>query len=451
MVIEHECRCQPSECVDERTGAAWFVWHSRRAVERRILQAMIRAALVGLTLTLVAASAGGCGDDKPGERGSATIPAGLTRDEVYGRMEAALDADGDIVHVSVVVEEVDFGDDPTPEAFAYFDPEEYAEQLWLNARDEVVRVETRTRYRNAEEDRVSKAIVRTDGTFRVDGEGESNSVESLSCRGSESPLVAQLMRCGNYLEESTTSVESGEYDGRTAIVLVTEGELPSHDWTSPFENRLYIDPSSNLPVAADMRTSLPGDSTELNYRVQSRYDIELLDPSSLPGDFFEPSSIGYVERDPRGDLTATIDGMRVYWLGERYTPAASGAPLALQLGTSSPGRFPPGYRATLTYGLADDPYGPPVISLQEFPVDAWSQLRPDSGGHMWNSAGAAREEIEIPYGRATLFRLPSSYERYLAHVYFESTVILLGEHDEPSPYASREAFVELIKALRPYE
>lgn len=413
---------------------------------------MIRPALFIIALFPFMMAAVGCESDTTARTAPAEIPSNLTLDEVYRRMEQAIDADGKIVHVSVVIEDVDFGGAPTPPALAGFDAEHYADQLWLDASAGAARSETSIRNLDEAADRVSRSIIRSGDTFRVDSDGNSAAVESLTCRGSDSPLLAQLMRCGNYLEESKTVVESGEYQGRPAIVLTTSGQLPSHDWTSSFTTRLYIDPSSNLPIAIDTQESGAGDHAELSYRIQERYDIEFLARSSLPDDFFEPASIGYVERDPTANLAPTVDGMPVYWLGERYTPSTTMAGLALQSSAASPRRppLPASYAASLTYGLADQRYGGPIITLQEFPVDAWSSLNPDTGGHFWNGAGVTREDVPVAGGRAVLFRVPASYERYLAHVYFESTVILLLD-DQPSPYANREAFIALIKALRPYK
>ncbi|TAK57535.1 MAG: hypothetical protein EPO22_12060 [Dehalococcoidia bacterium] len=368
-------------------------------------------------------------------------------------MEQALDGGRDnVLHVTVTVTDVQTSM-PTPEGLADLDLDlaDYADQVWIDAANGVARVETKARTESDSTDRVTRTIVRSDGTFHVDSDGNSRDVESLTCRGSDSALLAQLMRCGNYLEKSTTTVQSATADGRPAIVLVTTGELPSEDWSAPFEHRLSVDPALYLPVGAELSETLSGGNSKFDMQLKQRYDIDFVDRSSLADDFFELSSIGYAEKDPAANLRADVDGMRVYWLGLEFDPGTGGAPLVL-LRTSTPGgQFPPGYRSTVTYELKGGRRNYPVISLQEFPIEAWEELKPDSAGHIWNAAGVTREDVTIPGGRAVLFRVRASYERYIAHVYFDTTVILIGDADQPSPYANREAMLALIKGLRPFE
>ena len=145
--------------------------------------------------------------------------------------------------------------------------------------------------------------------------------------------------------------------------------------------------------------------------------------------------------------------MRVYWLGRRFDGVAGAPALVLLRGGARdrlPG-LPPGYRFTATYEQEGGRRNYPVLDLQEFPTDAWKQLNPDSGGHFWNWTGATREDISIPGGRAVLFRVPATYERYVAHVYLETTVVLIVDLDEPSPYANRDAMLAVIQGLRPFE
>jgi hypothetical protein len=50
-----------------------------------------------------------------------------------------------------------------------------------------------------------------------------------------------------------------------------------------------------------------------------------------------------------------------------------------------------------------------------------------------------------------LFRIPASYDRYVAQVYFDTTVILVVDSDQPSSISDRDSMLAVIKALRPYE
>jgi hypothetical protein len=141
--------------------------------------------------------------------------------------------------------------------------------------------------------------------------------------------------------------------------------------------------------------------------------------------------------------------MRVYWLGEEFDPGTGAAPLDLL--TAGMPDSAPGYRATLSYEESGGDRGRPMISFQEFPIEAWESLNPDGGGHHWNSPGAVREEIVLADGRAVLIKVLGRYARYIAHVYFEDTVVLVSDHDEETAYTNRETFIAVIEGLRPYE
>jgi hypothetical protein len=399
--------------------------------------------VIALALCTACGSGSPAGDVRPTAAPNATIPANLTLDDVYARMEQALDGgDGRVLHASVVIEDVR-SPLPTPQGVESSDAEDYADQLWFHATSGVARVETRVRLEGESQDRVVRSIVRDDGTFRVDSNGVSHDVYSLTCRGSDSVLLAQLMRCANYLEKSTTRVESGQDSGASVIVLVTTGTLSDEDSTNPFTMRLYVDLSTYLPTASELETESDTGTTQGSYRVRSRYDVEYVERSSLAADFFDPASIGWVEADPTARLRADVGGMRVYWLGSEVDLGTGGPTLSLFLGGIQPGGTGPGYRATLSYEEQGGRRNYPVLNLQEYPLDAWNALAP--------SEEIDPEDIQLPDGRAVLFRIPASYDRYVAQVYFDTTVILVVDSDQPSSISDRDSMLAVIKALRPYE
>jgi hypothetical protein len=286
--------------------------------------------------------------------------------------------------------------------------------------------------------------VTRDGAFRFD-QGESGDVSALLCRGSDSSLLAQLMMCGNYLEESNTRVMSATYDGRDVIALLTEGDLPSHDWTSRFTTRLYIDPATWMPIANESRSEIPGSddqSFELEYAVA--YDSEFIPRASLVDDFFEPATIGYVPRDPEAALQNEDPGIPVYWLGQTFD--GGGKLPTLQLQTSGvfadrDPRLPKLYLVTMEYGDAADKHGPAMVGFQEYSPEDWQNLS--------EKDRSPTEEIALPDGRALLFRMTGDWggDRYLAHVYLPGTVIMVMDFDSPSPYNNREGFLAVIHGL----
>jgi hypothetical protein len=359
-------------------------------------------------------------------------------------MEDALIVDGSVLHVTITVDSYQAsGID------AALDFDELRDEMWLDGKEKRARIEKR--WPASEGAMEQREIVVGDGLYRAVTDERPTRLRALTCRGSTSPILAPLMGCTNYLEESTTTVEAGEYDGAHVLVLATHGDLPSHDWTATFSHRLYLEPETFLPLGDEIDQSIPADGEEMRVMIERKYDVEEVPRESLPANYFEPSSIGYAESDPAANLESQVVGMRVYWLGKDYVAPLGLPDLTLHSASSRTSAGSPGYRATLAYRRADDEFGAPLISLQEYPLDAWDALQPDTGGHIWNTLGVSREDVILPSGRAVIFRVPSTYERYLAHVYLGSTVILVGDYDEATPYASRDAFLALVGALTPVE
>ncbi len=380
----------------------------------------------------------------------------LTLDEVYARMEAALAGDGDqVLHASVVVTGVDYDlatPIPTPEGFEDFDSEAYADQVWIDSANGAARVETRTRYDEESEDRVYRHIVAGDRLLRVDDEGRSGDVDAIRCRGSESPLIAQLFRCNNWLEESTTVVESDEYDRGPAIVLHTSGELPSHDWTVEFESRLFVDPDSYLPLAATATQT--GGPVDGSYTLTYRYDIEFVERSSLPNDFFEPATIGFVQQKPipADNLAPEIKGVRIYWLGETFDAGLS-APLALQQPRVYPGdKSPTEAVASMSYKIEGDRTGYRGIGVGNYPIDVAATELEAFELYWKDEEDVTRTDTTINGYRAEVYRMATDYgDLYLAHIYYESTLVVVSDYLGAPPYTGQSAFMRVLEGLLPFE
>jgi hypothetical protein len=388
---------------------------------------------------------------RTGEEPATTPAPDLTLDAVYARMERALNGDGDeILHASLVVIDVEYNSPtaiPTPEGFDDLDAEAYADQIWIDAENTAARVETRTRHEGESEDRVYRHIVLGDDLFRVDDEGRSSSVDAIRCRGSDSPLMAQLMRCGNWLEESTTVVESGEYAGDSAIILRTTGELPSHDWTTTFETRLYVDPGTYLPLAADHEFSHP-----FPYRITYRYDIEFVERAVIAKDFFEPGSIDYVGQAdvPADNLAREINGVRIYWLGDQYD-AGLVDPLIMQQPRVYPGeRSPLGVVASFSYKLRSDATGYRGVGVGNYPVDGEAALQ-EVLDRDWERPSVTKTETVINGVPVRIYKMETDYgDIFRAHVYFTDALVVVSDYFGAPPYTGEEAFMRVVAGLRPF-
>jgi hypothetical protein len=272
-----------------------------------MLKVIAFPVLVGIVVALGACGSSGDPDDADGTPptpapGAVTRPSELSLDEVYGRMEGAIERDGQVFHAHARIAAISTtyptpvpGSEDAAEATAAAgrDLSGGGTEMWLDSRAGSGRIEERW---FADPTRITRLLVRPDETFRT-GENDNSVVRSLRCRGTDSPLLTRLMLCGNYLEESTTAVMDGSYGGREALVLVTEGDLPSHDWTTQFTSRLFIDRETWLPLASEQTQTTDTGTAVFEIEVTHVYENSFVSRSSLADDFFEPSAIGYVERD----------------------------------------------------------------------------------------------------------------------------------------------------------
>lgn len=413
-------------------------------------------ALAMLTIVLVLAA---CGEG--GERRSvgkvASERTDVTLAEVYEHMEQAITREGHVFHTRIETVSVQHTfPTPTPEEKAesrniFGDLSGVWYELWLEPATATGRVEHH--YVSGDGPAVSSRIVTRDEAFRVN-EGQSAETSALLCRGSDSSLLAQLMMCGNYLEESHTRVMSATYDGRDVIALLTEGDLPSHDWTSPFTNTLYVDPDTWLPIANESHSEIPeSDDRSFELEYFTVYKSEFIPRSSLADDFFQPSALGYVPRDPEASLKKKDPGIPVYWLGTEFDGGGSLPTLQIQssgVHADRDPRLPRLYLVNIEYGDAGDEHGPPIIGMQEWATAEWEAFLAQSrGGNAWDEPGVVSEEIALADGRALLYRMAGRWggDRYLAHVYLPGTMIMVMDFDSPSLYNNREGFLAVIHGL----
>jgi hypothetical protein len=407
------------------------------------------AIILALGLALAACGSPGRGDVTPAStpqapQGRIIAPrSDISLDDVYRQMEQAIAQTGKVFHARMRVASFQ-STFPTPTLGSGNTAADVPNltgsttEAWLDTATASGRLE----YNYASS--VGRLIVTRDETLLV-ADGRSQGTSSLRCRGSDSPLLARLMGCGNYIEKSQTTVHSGEYGGRSAVVLVTEGVSPDSDSSYPFKATLYLDSATWLPVAYEDDESLG--SEHISY--STAYETGFVDRTALAPDFFEPASIGYVERDPEEPLRRNDPGIPIYWLGASFKATGGLPELVLHSsGVVMPNpTLPRLYRATLEYASASDKRGAPLIGLQEFAPAEWDSLFGQShGGNIWD--GVQPDRIALPGGYALLFRIPASYgERYLAQVFVPETVILVMDFDAPSPYNTREGFEAVIHGL----
>ena len=90
-----------------------------------------------------------------------------------------------------------------------------------------------------------------------------------------------------FLKSRAPHIEDGDFSGKSAIVLVTEGKREGNDQTHTFTERLYLDPKTLLPFAKESDGEVDhGETTPL--RERWLYTYETLSANQVPEDFFSP-------------------------------------------------------------------------------------------------------------------------------------------------------------------
>lgn len=383
----------------------------------------------------------------------------MTPQEIYRRAEQELRRRDGIYHVTIRVQ-ADLG----------FVSYAGTIQRWVDPRRDASREEV-----DFGEGRTSISV--TTPEVRVvreqDGRFTTTPARLWICHG-VGLAASAVLGCPGPTERSTVQVEQAVHEGRPTVVLVSTGTLSGSDESFEFTKRLQLDAKTYLPLASasagtvDIGRVLPTSERHV-------YEHEFLGRDRVPSDFFDPVSIGYAREDPAAALDRAPTDVRVHWLGSRFTAGGGLPDLALsKIDVSAPGRGP-GYRYLLHYARADDPFGPPVVTLQLWPQAAWeSVLRASAGANVWDDPCWSRQELDLSTGRATIFsgfvsgtiRVPApspgtvacparAPDKFLAHVQLDQTVVLV---DAPgvlrvgtmskSPYDTREAIEAVVRGLR---
>jgi hypothetical protein len=423
------------------------------------------AALLLATLVL---SCSGDGDKTPANGISADLPvADLSVQEVYARFAEAITRPGHVYHAEVEISQ-DAG------LFSYDATTEY----WVDAERDLARQETEGALQDGQTQR-SQTIIAGGARYRSATEDQpSTKVQARACHGANA-AIASVIGCPGPTEESTKTVETGRYENKAAIVVVTTGTSSGEDESFTFTQRLYLDEETFLPIAAQSEGTVDYGEVEQTSGL-SRYRNDFLPADSLPQDFFDPASIGYVERDPEEPLRAGDPGITVYWLGRDYPGSDDLPPLTLAI-AYIPERELPGYRASLEYKLADDEFGTPAIALQEWDAEEWDTWMANSrGGNWWEwpcreanelTVDGRRVVVHMGFEDETMGRpeiLPEGpqdvvcpavpYDHFITHIYLDSTVVTMRagqvcsvEGCVDSPYDTLEGIEAVVRALQPRE
>ena len=124
---------------------------------------------------------------------------------------------------------------------------------------------------------------------KADGDGaRSSSERRLSTCLDDRVSIPTVTPCPELSAVTSTSVRGDVLDGRPVVVLIQETILS-------MKTRLTLDASSYLPILFEREQTLK-DVPPIRWK--TRYQNEFVDAGSVPDNFFDPASIGYVEPSP---------------------------------------------------------------------------------------------------------------------------------------------------------
>jgi hypothetical protein len=400
----------------------------------------------------------------------------LTLQDVYSRLAQAITRPGSVFHASMSYDVAESGS--------------FQVEVWVDLPRELARYESVPSPALMESADVAEYVSIVAGDIEYFRNPDRSSKHpARACLGADSPALSTILGCEFFPEDATARIETGvQYEGRAAVALVTEvASEGAEETASSYASRLYLDETSFLPLARVSKSTSDGETVE----VIVPYDTDFLPTDSLPEDIFDPASLAYTEEDPARILDAADLGITIYWLGREFPAEGDLPPLALAR-VFIPGPWPyegPGDKAQLEYEAADDEFGPVLVTLREWSLDEWEAAadRP-IGGLPWVGPCVETSELDLEWGRAVIFMgyeteplapqppvpagttLPTPeppsppsecpegpFDRFMAHAYLGSTVVLVNAPIIPSgsalpgPYNSLEGMEAIVKGLGPRE
>jgi hypothetical protein len=280
-------------------------------------------------------------------------------------------------------------------------------------------------------------------TVRGGPEGEPTSSKEQAQTCYEASIEPTVLGCPAG-PENGYSVESGEYAGGETVVMVIDTSVEGSDESTTSTTRLHLDAGTYLPVAAvTVGQTDSGEVTDFEHT--TLYQTDFVNADSLPNDFFEPASIGWVEPNPEDGLE-NLGDVTVYWLGTDYPGTDDYPALALFSTYVSPDVEDVNgvglYNVSIDYRLASEEFArSPQLELQIWDLDDWNEL----GIQSVQSGCVREEEVQGDDRTVAVFKCGANY---LAAVFIDDSVVRIeprtpgcpeGESCPENPYNFAEA------------
>ena len=309
--------------------------------------------------------------------------------------------------------------------------------LWLDGTRDAVR-ETRTFSPEGE-----GLTTQHDRMLAVDGVLWSNGemlATAVTCYGGGVAVSALLGCPGFTADESTVSARLGTWHETPVVVLLFHRVSSGEDTTETVDGREFLDASTGMPLAREEAGNITGDGTFALHRTTT-FAGGFVDASAVAADFFDPESLGWHVPDPETDLPTDVP---VYWLGRTFNPGG-GLPALRFAGVENAGAGGPGYATILKYNAADEPAGPPMLTIQ-----VWTKAALDASHIVWGSC-ASQNYSDGPLQIA--IRCPNVSVRRAEVRTGESFMLLdapgvaTGSKLSASPYNTPEALLTAARGL----
>lgn len=290
--------------------------------------------------------------------------------------------------------------------------------------------------------------------------------------------ASALSACGPSLpgEEAVKNVAVATVGGRDVVIIESLETRRLENGSTRSIDRLILDGHTFLPVErfeVGMDYGAPGwIGPWIIPRIwHVKFSNEFIPAASLPRDFFDPVSIGYVESDPEDTLAAAFS-FPVYWLSREFEPGTGLPALTLRTAVASGVTLPATGGLALTYTTVGGEKDSPALVLGVSEECASRGARFPN----WADRCGTRRAIELPGGYATIFLgfeqetllaqpltedweracPPPPYDRFYARAHFGNTTVSVeapkvahyrGEYED-SPYDSVEGMEAVLRGLK---
>jgi hypothetical protein len=372
---------------------------------------------------------------------AASPPSRLER--VYATATRSLDQPGRVYHSTATVT-----------GLGPFTGAHIVRELWVDVHRDVVREQLRTvPAASAQGSNAPTRSLIAGGQHYSTVRMSDPPVPAPSCHGASASVTAVFadLSVDAVVDCRKTSVIDARYSGRAVPALVSTGISHGEDETVTYVARMYLDPTSMLPIGGEYRsTSDNGTSTQ---RIHSHMTIraEFVDASTLPSDFFTPDGL---TRDPIPAAVPPVNGKRRYWLGQTLA-RGGGLPQLILQATNTNMRRP--FLANLGYSTTQG--ASPVIWVQ---TKTAGSHPPFHQGKFEPCPGLDQQPL-TGGGSLTVFcatanpGIPATGVTPIAVATFNDAVVVIETSPAigpngitiPNPFADPTALASLAQNLRP--